>query len=135
MRNDLFCFSSLLSHYYYSIWLLVSNTFLFERECGSTFVSQIRLWHFYRATLRISHRKVFPTLALVFIIVGPYVFRVAKSMSKLDIKEYLTKIYNVRVVRVNTANVLGKMNRDIPLYYLIFRKGLSIHSFDHPKGA
>ena len=41
------------------------------------------------------------------IIVGPYVFRVAKTMSKLDIREYLNKIYNVRVTRVNTANVLG----------------------------
>lgn len=39
---------------------------------------------------------------------GPYVFRVAKSMSKLDIREYLTKIYQVRVIRVNTSNVLGK---------------------------
>ena len=39
--------------------------------------------------------------------IGPYVFRVAKSMSKLDIREYLTKLYQVRVTRVNTANVLG----------------------------
>lgn len=29
-------------------------------------------------------------------------------MSKLDIREYLTKIYQVRVTRVNTANILGK---------------------------
>ena len=35
-------------------------------------------------------------------------------MSKLDIREYLTKIYQVRVTRVNTANILGiGMNIDI----------------------
>ncbi|OAO16134.1 hypothetical protein AV274_2075, partial [Blastocystis sp. ATCC 50177/Nand II] len=35
---------------------------------------------------------------------GPYIFRVAKSMTKPQIKEYLDKIYNVRVTRVNTSN-------------------------------
>ena len=64
-------------------------------------------------TLRISHRKVWSTLGVVFTLLGPYIFRVAKSMSKLDIKEYLTKIYNVRVVRVNTANVLGRKDNEI----------------------
>ena len=39
---------------------------------------------------------------------GPYIFRVAKNMSKMEIKEYLNKIYNVRVTRVNTSNMLGK---------------------------
>ena len=86
-------------------------------------------------TLRISHRKVCLTVEGFFIIAGPYVFRVAKSMSKLDIKEYLTKIYNVRVVRVNTANVLGRMRDELKLFRLIDRKGISIHSFDHPKGT
>ncbi|KAK8810996.1 hypothetical protein WA556_007042 [Blastocystis sp. ATCC 50177/Nand II] len=38
---------------------------------------------------------------------GPYIFRVAKSMTKPQIKEYLDKIYNVRVTRVNTSNILG----------------------------
>ena len=69
------------------------------------------------------------------IVLGPYVFRVAKSMSKLDIKEYLTKIYNVRVVRVNTANVLGRAKEEIQLRYFTYRKGISIHSLDHPKGT
>ena len=41
------------------------------------------------------------------IVVGPYIFRVAKSMTKLEIKEYLSKIYNVEVTRVNTSNMLG----------------------------
>lgn len=39
--------------------------------------------------------------------VGPYIFRVAKNMTKPEIKEYLNKIYNVRVTRVNTSNMLG----------------------------
>ena len=34
-------------------------------------------------------------------------------MSKLDIGEYLNKIYAVRVTRVNTSNVLGMMNERI----------------------
>ena len=38
---------------------------------------------------------------------GPYIFRVAKSMNKIEIKEYLQKIYGVRVTRVNTSNMLG----------------------------
>ena len=38
---------------------------------------------------------------------GPYIFRVAKSMNKIEIKEYLQKIYGVRVIRVNTSNMLG----------------------------
>ena len=37
---------------------------------------------------------------------GPYIFRVAKSMNKIEIKEYLQKIYGVRVTRVNTSNML-----------------------------
>ena len=125
----------MLPNCHYNIFLFVSNIFLIERECGSTFVSRIRQWLFCRATLRILHQKVLPTFGVVFIIVGPYVFRVAKSMSKLDIKEYLTKIYNVSVVRVNTANMLGRANEEIQLFCFINRKGISIHSFDHPKGT
>lgn len=30
-------------------------------------------------------------------------------MTKLEIKEYLNKIYNVEVTRVNTCNVLGRI--------------------------
>ena len=42
---------------------------------------------------------------------GPYIFRVAKNMTKPEIKEYLNKIYNVRVTRVNTSNVLGNRRK------------------------
>ena len=72
---------------------------------------------------------------LHFYPLGPYVFRVAKSMTKLDIKEYLTKIYNVRVTRVNTANVLGRSASDISTIRMMYRKGLSLHPFNHTKGS
>lgn len=36
------------------------------------------------------------------------VFRVLPRMTKHEIKEYLTKIYGLPVVKVNTANYLGK---------------------------
>ena len=49
-------------------------------------------------------------------IVGPYIFRVAKNMTKLEIKEYLTKIYKVEVTRVNTSNVLGNYHNSMLLY-------------------
>ena len=42
---------------------------------------------------------------------GPYIFRVAKNMTKPEIKEYLNKIYNVRVTRVNTSNGLGNRRK------------------------
>jgi len=32
-------------------------------------------------------------------------------MTKFEIKEYLTKIYNVAVTKVNTMNYLGKWKR------------------------
>jgi large subunit ribosomal protein L23 len=35
-------------------------------------------------------------------------FRVLPRMTKHEVKEYLTKIYNLPVVKVNTANYLGK---------------------------
>ena len=63
-------------------------------------------------------------------LIGPYIFRVANSMNKLEIKEYLQKIYNVRVTRVNTSNMLGirmLQHSSSP------RKGLSIHQNHHPE--
>lgn len=38
---------------------------------------------------------------------GPYEFRVEPSMTKIEIKEYLEKIYKVKVTEVHTANYLG----------------------------
>ena len=49
-------------------------------------------------------------------------------MTKPQIKEYLDKIYNVRVTRVNTSNMLGiPSNHSLSLY----RKWLSIHSLHY----
>lgn len=36
--------------------------------------------------------------------------QVPPSMTKTEIKEYLTKIYNVNVLKVDTANYLGEIN-------------------------
>lgn len=33
---------------------------------------------------------------------------VQPKMTKFEVKEYLTKIYNIKVLQVNTANFLGK---------------------------
>lgn len=38
-------------------------------------------------------------------------FRVKPKMTKHEIKEYLTKIYNLPVKKVNTANFAGKRKR------------------------
>eukprot|EP00636_Phaeomonas_parva_P002518 CAMPEP_0118854672 /NCGR_PEP_ID=MMETSP1163-20130328/2795_1 /TAXON_ID=124430 /ORGANISM="Phaeomonas parva, Strain CCMP2877" /LENGTH=102 /DNA_ID=CAMNT_0006787431 /DNA_START=228 /DNA_END=536 /DNA_ORIENTATION=+ len=38
-------------------------------------------------------------------------FRVGKDMSKPDLKEYLTKIYQLPVVRITTANFSGKIKQ------------------------
>lgn len=39
------------------------------------------------------------------------VFRVPRILNKLDIKQYLEKIYGVRVMDVRTANFLPKLTR------------------------
>lgn len=39
------------------------------------------------------------------------IFRVLPKMTKHEIKEYLTKIYNLPVKKVNTINYLGKRKR------------------------
>lgn len=39
--------------------------------------------------------------------IGPYAFRVAPSMTKLEAKEYLEKIYNVKVEKIHSVNFLG----------------------------
>lgn len=36
-------------------------------------------------------------------------FQIPPSMTKTEVKEYLTKIYDVNVLNVNTLNVLGKL--------------------------
>mmetsp|Transcript_10160 Transcript_10160/g.9103 ORF Transcript_10160/g.9103 Transcript_10160/m.9103 type:complete len:102 (+) Transcript_10160:23-328(+) len=39
------------------------------------------------------------------------ILRVPPSMTKFEIKEYLTKIYNIPVIKVNTMNYQGKWKR------------------------
>jgi large subunit ribosomal protein L23 len=62
------------------------------------------------------------------------IFRVLPKMTKHEIKEYLTKIYQLPVKKVNTVNFLGKRkrlqtNRKIIYYkYPDFKK--AIVSFD-----
>jgi len=40
-----------------------------------------------------------------------YFFRVDPKANKIEIKEAVEKIFNVKVASVNTLNVLGKMKR------------------------
>ena len=40
-----------------------------------------------------------------------YVFKVAKDASKTQIKEAVSKLFNVKVVNCTTINVLGKVKR------------------------
>ncbi len=42
---------------------------------------------------------------------GKYVFKVAPSANKTMIKEAVSKLFNVKVVKVTTLNVLGKVRR------------------------
>jgi hypothetical protein len=39
-------------------------------------------------------------------------FQIPPSMTKTEVKEYLTKIYDVDVLNVNTLNVLGKHQQE-----------------------
>ena len=40
-----------------------------------------------------------------------YVFKVAQSATKTEIKEAVAKLFNVKVVDCTTINVMGKMKR------------------------
>lgn len=48
----------------------------------------------------------------------PYqaVFRVAPAMNKLEIREYLTKIYGLSVRKVMTANLAGRRKRYVCMF-------------------
>ena len=85
----------------------LKQSFRLYLRCGSMFDFLIKQWLFYQKTSKTSLLKVLNLSSFISSFIGPYVFRVAKSMSKLEIREYLTKIYQVRVIRVNTANILG----------------------------
>merc|ERR1712216_913213 len=69
------------------------------------------------------------------------VFRVPPSMKKPEIKEYLSSIYGMDVVKVRTANVEGKKKRTqvrpgIPIYYkeADWKKAIVQYN-DEPKAA
>ena len=42
---------------------------------------------------------------------GRYVFEVAKTATKLEVKEAVQEVFGVTVIKVNTLNVKGKMKR------------------------
>ncbi len=42
---------------------------------------------------------------------GKYVFKVQPDASKTQIKEAVSKLFNVKVVKITTLNVLGKVKR------------------------
>lgn len=69
------------------------------------------------------------------------VFRVEPKMNKLEIREYLRKIYGLPVVKVMTANFLGKRKRltgkrkqvgyarpDFKKAVVTFEKGATVYS-------
>lgn len=42
---------------------------------------------------------------------GKYVFEVAKSANKIQIADAVAELFKVKVLSVNTANVMGKVKR------------------------
>ena len=50
------------------------------------------------------------------------VFRVLPKMTKHEVKEYLTKIYDLPVVQVRTQNYLGKRMRIIGKRQIVYAK-------------
>ena len=66
-------------------------------------VSRMVRQHFGNAVLRLMKRPTNLSKDKV-------VFKVAPSMTKHEIKEYLTKVYGVDVKKVNTMNYEGKSN-------------------------
>mmetsp|Transcript_9391 Transcript_9391/g.11787 ORF Transcript_9391/g.11787 Transcript_9391/m.11787 type:complete len:123 (-) Transcript_9391:139-507(-) len=49
-------------------------------------------------------------------------FRVLPKMTKHEVKEYLTKIYDLPVKKVNTANYMGKYKRALGKRKIIYYK-------------
>mmetsp|Transcript_13961 Transcript_13961/g.29442 ORF Transcript_13961/g.29442 Transcript_13961/m.29442 type:complete len:120 (-) Transcript_13961:158-517(-) len=50
------------------------------------------------------------------------IFRILPRMTKHEVKEYLTKIYNLPVVQVRTQNYLGKRMRIIGKRQIVYAK-------------
>jgi len=56
-------------------------------------------------------------------------FKVLPSMTKHEVREYLTKIYNLPVKKVNTQNFLGKRKR------IAYKKKLAYYKYADYKKA
>ena len=63
---------------------------------------QFRMWMPHFPILMVSARNATPTHPAFAI------FRVTPKMTKHEIKEYLTKIYDLPIKKVNTMNYLGE---------------------------
>ena len=46
-----------------------------------------------------------------------YLFRVAPSANKMEIKRAVEELFNVSVAKVNTVNYIGKMKRERTIRY------------------
>src|ERR1041385_2004082 len=60
---------------------------------------------------RVLHRYHLSEKTNQFSSTGRYVFKVAKSANKIEVKKAVEKVYDVHVVSVNIVNVLGKNRR------------------------
>ena len=59
--------------------------------------------------------------------IGKYTFKVAKKATKIDIKNAVEKIFEVKVLQVNTMNVSGKQEElEYILEKLLIGKKLSL---------
>ena len=83
---------------------------------GTRVLSQFRMWMPTMPMTLVSARNATET--------GPAsaTLRVLPKMTKHEIKEYLTKIYDLPVVKVNTINYLGKRKRAIGKRKVVYYK-------------
>jgi len=78
------------------------------------------------SSLQMPFRVNFPSFFMALIRAPtqaqPYqaVFRVAPAMNKLEIREYLTKIYGLSVRKVMTANLAGRRKRYLLAYVCVY---------------
>lgn len=105
--------SSLLRYYYYTMF----SATLLRRFTSSRTTATTSSRHHYPT----GNIQWMPTLPLILLHAthatpttpASAIFRIKPQMTKHEVKEYLTKIYNVPVVNVRTQNYLGKRMRII----------------------
>ena len=56
-------------------------------------------------------RPIIPERSMAAVAEKKYVFEVAKTAGKVEIKDAIEKIFDVKVAKVNTLNVSGKAKR------------------------